>query len=242
MKYEKNNIYNVDCYQAIKEIPDNSVDLVYTDIPYDISYEGAGCLSKNVSNNKKSMNKHRDTLLQGIDYSILDEFVRICKKPYIYIWCSKNQILDIMNYFAKYKNMNSDILVWAKDNPVPFGNRQFLSDLEYCLVFYEKGAKVHLGIEHKHKWYLSHLNTKDKKKYGHPTIKPLELVKNHIINSTNEGDCVLDCFMGSGTTCVACKETNRNYIGFELIPEYYDIAKKRLEEEKNDIFKYLEEE
>ena len=64
--------------------------------------------------------------------------------------------------------------------------------------------------------------------YLHPTIKPLDLVKNHILNSTKEGDIVLDTFIGSGTTGQACKELNRNFIGFEIEEEYYKIAVDRI--------------
>lgn len=225
---ELNKIILGDAYKLIKDIPDKSVDLVYTDIPYDISYTGGGCLNKNVANNIKIMNEHKENLIQGIDYSIFDECVRVLKHIYIYIWCSQTQILDIMKIFVDKYHCNYQILVWCKDNPVPFGNKQFLSDIEYCLVFYEPGVKVNLGCENKHKWYVSHINTADKNDYGHPTCKPIEYVKKHILNSTEPGDVVLDPFMGSGTTASAAKETGRNYIGFEINPEYHKIATDRL--------------
>lgn len=95
-------------------------------------------------------------------------------------------------------------------------------------MFREKGTKINGNYETKSKYYISALNIDDKKNFIHPTIKPLEFVKHHIINSTNEGDVVLDCFMGSGTTGVACKELNRNFIGIELDDDYYDIAVKRI--------------
>lgn len=71
-------------------------------------------------------------------------------------------------------------------------------------------------------------NLKDKKLYEHPTIKPLEYIKRMILNSSNENDIVLDPFAGSGTTAIACKELNRNFIGFEINKEYYDIAIDRI--------------
>ncbi len=217
------------CYDLIKSIPDKSIDLVYIDIPYDINYSGGGCLAKNVKHNKKMMNEHKETLMQGIDFSILDELCRCLKYIYIYIWCSKSQIKELMDYFIDKKKCNFNILCWCKDNPVPFGASHFLSDIEYCLVFYESGAKIFQnGCDYKHKWYISHINVNDKKKYNHPTIKPLEVVKNHILNSTNENDIVLDCFCGSGTTCVACKETGRRYIGMEIDKEYWKIANDRI--------------
>jgi DNA modification methylase len=92
----------------------------------------------------------------------------------------------------------------------------------------ESGCKIYGSVETKHKYYVSQCNVADKELYDHPTIKPLEMIKNHIINSTKEGDVVLDCFCGSGTTCVACKELGRHYIGMELNPKYYQIAVDRL--------------
>lgn len=68
---------------------------------------------------------------------------------------------------------------------------------------------------------------KDTKKYNHPAMFPLDLAKDHIISWSNEGDLVLDPFMGSGTTGVACQELNRDFIGIEKVEKYYDIAKER---------------
>ena len=69
----------------------------------------------------------------------------------------------------------------------------------------------------------------DKKYYIHPTIKPLELVERHLLHSSKKGDVILDPFVGSGTTALACKHLNRQYIGFEIDERYYNIAKDRLE-------------
>ena len=122
-----------------------------------------------------------------------------------------------------------NILTWCKTNCVPATNNNFLPNMEYCLVFKQKGApRYNDGYELKSKWYLSATNKSDKDKFNHPTIKPLELVKRHILHSTQENDIVLDCFCGSGTTCMACKETGRRYIGMEIDPEYHKIAVDRL--------------
>jgi site-specific DNA-methyltransferase (adenine-specific) len=77
--------------------------------------------------------------------------------------------------------------------------------------------------------------TPNKTIYGkteHPTEKPLNLIEHLVEIHSNEDDCVLDCFMGSGTTGVACHQTNRNFIGIELEPKYYEIAKERIKEAK----------
>ena len=105
----------------------------------------------------------------------------------------------------------------------------WLPDIEYCLVFKSKDApRYNDGIELKSKWYLSSKNKQDKDDFIHPTIKPLELVKKHLLHSTNENDIVLDCFCGSGTTCVAAKELGRRYIGMEIDKEYWKIANNRI--------------
>ena len=98
-----------------------------------------------------------------------------------------------------------------------------MKDKEYCLLFWEKGKGKFYGNYKTMKTILtSKTNKSDKQIYKHPTIKPIDIIKNFIINSSNEGDIVLDTFMGSGTTCKACQETNRQYIGFEINEKYYN--------------------
>lgn len=137
------------------------------------------------------------------------------------------QLLDIMNELKKYNDNQCQLLVWCKSNPIPKTNNLWLSDVEYCL-YLRDGIKLNDGYELKSKWYISSINKSDKEKFNHPTIKPLNLVERHIKHTTQENDIVLDCFCGSGTTCVACKNTNRRYIGIELNPKWYKVAVDRL--------------
>lgn len=181
---EPNNVYLGDCYELIKEIPDNSIDLIYTDIPYLIESGGGGKseLSKRII--KENYCDLKD-IRSGIDYKILKDFIRVCRKVNIFIWCSKLQIIDILNYFSQYANY--EILVWCKSNPTPATNNVWLPDIEYCLYFREKGVKLNDGYQLKSKYYVSPINKYDKDKYLHPTIKPLELVKRHILHTTQTG-------------------------------------------------------
>ena len=99
---------------------------------------------------------------------------------------------------------------------------------EYILHF-RKGAKCKpQSYEDAKTVFLGSINHKDNKLYGHPTVKPLELVEKLIRNSSSEGEIVLDTFCGSGTTCVACERLNRNYIGIEISPEYCELSEKRI--------------
>ena len=229
MKFEDmiNTIQLGDCYELIKDIPDNSIDLVYIDIPYQITNMGAGGGMLKNEKRKQLYHKELDPIVQVIDYSILDELCRVVKNIYIYIWCSKEQFLDILTYFNK-KNTVFDLLVWCKTNPTPFCKNTWLPNLEYCFCVREKGTGLNDGYELKSKYFISPQNKSDKYLFNHPTIKPLELVKRHILHSTQPNDIVLDCFCGSGTTCLACKETGRRYIGIEIDPEYHRIAVNRL--------------
>ena len=115
-------------------------------------------------------------------------------------------------------------------NPSPLTNNNYLPDTEYVVFAREKGVRLNGNYHTKRKYYISGTNQTDKKKYKHPTIKPLPFIENHIINSSNEGDLILDCFAGSGTTLVGAINQNRNFIGFEINKEYYKIAQARINE------------
>lgn len=242
MNIEIDKIYNLDCYKAIKDIPDKSIDCIYTDIPYEFNCGEANKNSSPLTYRTKILrNIDLKEMRKGIDYSIFDDFIRVMKKINCFIWCSKLQIFDIMKFFLeklkqdekykdKYQNIdiNYEILTWNKENPTPLTNNTWLPDIEYCLYFRESGVKLNDGYENKSKWYISPINKKDKDKFAHPTIKPLELVKRHLLHTTQPNDIVLDCFLGSGTTTVACKEIGRHYIGFEIDKKWFDIAQNRL--------------
>jgi DNA modification methylase len=215
-KYELNKIYNEDSYKAIKNIPDNSIDLIVIDPPYEIVTDGGMFNYKGLDNIKS-----------GIDTSILIELNRIMKKPNIYIWCNKKQIIQYLDFFVTKHNYSFDILAWLKPNSPPLTGGNYLPDKEFCLYF-RKGIKLNTTYESGKTYWIQNLNRDDKKYFKHPTIKPLNIIKTLIENSSKEGDIVADFFMGSGTTAVACKELNRNYIGFEIDKEFHKIAVDRV--------------
>ena len=218
------NLYNDDCFKILKDIPDKSVDLVIIDPPYQIVAGGGGGA---FGSNKRDYHKAIKTLSDGITNNVLDELVRVMKKVNIYIWCNKNQLKQFINYFEGL-GATTDLLTWHKTNPIPTCNNKYLSDTEYLLYFRKDGVPMYGNYTTKKKYYVSATNVEDKKLYKHPTIKPLYIIKNLVINSSLENDTVLDCFMGSGTTGVACKELNRNFIGVEIDEEYFKIAEERI--------------
>lgn len=231
---EENQIYKMDCLEGMKLIPDKSVDLIVTDPPYLIN----GMHEYKENKQGKLVIKYYQTLLEqnltdGYDIAILDEMYRVMKVPNIYIWCNSSQIPMYVKYFVLERNCKMDILIWHKTNALPYYNNKWLSDKEYCLYFRQGGYCNPSGYaEAKTVWDLP-INAKDKKLYGHPTIKPLCIIENIVRNSSKEGNVVLDAFMGSGTTAVACIRNNRKYIGFEKNEEYFKIAKNRINETIN---------
>ncbi len=233
-------LYNEDCLVALKEIPDKSVDLVIIDPPYDFNNKGGGFFGKNSDTyrdgkktytyGKRYVMNQVENISKGFDYNILEIICKKMKAINMYIWCSQKQIIPLLDFFVKDKNCNYNILTWHKTNPIPACGNKYVTDTEYCLFFREKGVKVYGTYATKLTHYETPLNVSDKKKYGHPTIKPLNIIENLIINSSKENNIVLDCFMGSGTTGVACKKLGRDFIGMEIDEKYFKIAEKRINE------------
>lgn len=227
-----NEVYNMDCMDAINLLDDNSIDLVVMDPPYLL----------NLTKVKKtsSFNNYANELIglkDGFDLKVLDLLIPKMKKINMYIYCSKRQVKDLIEYFTN-KDCNYEILTWHKQNPSPLINNNYLPDTEYVIFAREKGVRLYGNYHTKRKYYISGVNQVDKKKYKHPTIKPLPFIENHIINSSKEGDLILDCYCGSGTTLVGAIKNNRNFIGFEIDKNYYEIAKQRVAEalaEESDI-------
>ena len=200
----------------LPQLTDNYVDFTLTDIPYNVVNRD--------DNGLRNLNKENADILTFDLQEFLDQIYRITKNS-ICIFCGKEQFSYIYEYFANKKGTVRPI-VWQKSNPSPMnGQFIYLSGVELAVWFKKSGAKV-FNVHCK--------NTVFKYPNGssklHPTQKNLELFKELILDNTNENDLVLDPCMGSGTTCVACKELNREFIGIEIIKEYYDIAMKRLNE------------
>lgn len=216
----------MDCLEGMKDIPDGSVDLVVTDPPYELQqHSGAGAFGRE----SRAYHQGIDHLQSGISNEMLDELVRICKHPNMYIFCSKDQLPQLLNYAVNH-GLKYDLLTWHKTNPVPTCNNKYLSDTEY-IVFMRKGANLYGSYETKRKYFISKTNVEDKRKYGHPTPKPVDIIENLVENSSLEGQVVCDHFMGSATTAIACLHKNRNYIGFELNEEYYRKSLDRIQRE-----------
>ena len=226
-----------DCLELIKDIPDGSIDLIVTDPPYNVSAtNGGGTINKGKKLNKSLKDLVEANITDGYDIEILgEEFMRVMKEPNIYLWCNKTQIPEYFKFYVEKHKCKFDIICWHKTNALPTYSNKYLSDTEYLLYFRKgKGKCFPKSYEDAKTYYIAPINHKDKKKYKHPTIKPLDITEKVIKNSSKENDIILDPFMGSGTTGVACKKLNRNFIGIELDEKYFNIAKERIENEDNN--------
>ncbi|HBC84279.1 MAG TPA: site-specific DNA-methyltransferase [Clostridiales bacterium] len=214
----------MDCMEGIKLLDDNSIDLVVIDPPYK--------LNLNKVKKTSTFNNYANELLElkdGFDLKVLDLLIQKMKKINIYIYCSKRQVKELLDYFMS-KGCNYELLTWHKMNPSPLTNNNYLPDTEYIVFARERGVRLYGNYHTKRKYYISGTNQVDKKKYKHPTIKPLPLIENHIENSSKPGDVILDCFAGSGTMLVGAINKGRRFIGFEINEEYFKIAEKRIKE------------
>lgn len=238
-------LINEDCLEAMKNINDNSVDLILTDPPYNL-----GNFMRDRQTNLKKM---RDNFfgaagwddLEYIDWVagmevFFEQANRILKKKgSMIIFMSLMKVETLVKLATKYNFYYKTTGVWHKTNPMPRNmNLHFINSVEGWIYFINEsktgtfnnnGRAVHDFIE-------TSVVSKNEKAFGkHPTQKPESLFEHFIEKLTNPGDTVLDPFMGSGTAGVVSKRSNRKFIGIELSEKYFDIAKKRIDVEY-DLF------
>lgn len=228
------NLFQGDCLEVMKGIPDGSVDLILTDPPYNISRDSCFLRGKNPA-------KKGDVFLikhdfgewdrKPLDLNILfNEFNRILKRGgtlliFYDIW----KLQDLKTAAENFKFKQPRVCCWVKNNPVPLNSdKNYLSNAcEYFVTFVKLGkgvfnSKYDNGL---YKYPICH----GKERTEHPTQKPLTLISELLLKHSNKNDVILDMFMGSGTTGVACKNLNRKFCGIELDETYFKIAKERIE-------------
>ena len=254
---EIDKIYNMDCLEGMRQIPDGSVDLVVTSPPYDNlrSYGGIG---------------------EGWNFdkfkAIAQELTRILKDGGVIVWVVADATIDGSEtgtsfrqalYFKDECGLNiHDTMIWEKKSYVPLSHNRYEQCFEFMFVLSKGRPNAFNPIMDKCETAgVPHRRTKSNKEEGsafrsrdaytvcnekkirknifvyehpnshfdHPAIFPEILAREHIYSWTDEGQTVLDPFMGSGTTAVACIKEKRHFIGFELNKEYYDKACKRID-------------
>jgi site-specific DNA-methyltransferase (adenine-specific) len=208
-------IYNQDCMEAMKEMTDNQFDLAIVDPPYGIGFGEFNRTNKDSFGNRFKANKYK----QGDwDNEIpRDEFF------YEVIRVSKNQIIWGGNYFpCLWKKGCRGFIFWYKGNPVPN-----FSDGELAWTSFNKVAK-----QFDYRYYGGLEGKTSASKKIHPTQKPVALYEWLLMNYAKEGDTILDTHLGSGSIAIACYNLGFELTGYEIDKEYFEAAKKRIEQHK----------
>lgn len=228
IKTDRYELYLGDCLEVMDRLieEDVKVDAIITDPPYNIARD----------NNFNTMGR------TGIDFGEWDKgfdqfswieksFNLVKNGGSLFIFNDWKNIGEIAKFSESIGYEIKDMIRWEKTNPMPRNrDRRYITDFEVAVWL----------VKPKAKWTFNRLSkTYDRCKYeypltpksektGHTTQKPLSLMEEIIKRHTNENDFVFDGFMGSGTTGVACKKLNRNFIGVEIGEEYFKIAEERI--------------
>lgn len=230
---ELNKIYNEDCILGMKNIENKSIDLIVTDPPY-LHVKG-GMKSKKYNTGTWKAESEMVTKLSEFGeneiYEFLDISIMKMKKINMFIFCSKLQ-LQYYFYYIKEHKLKYDLLVWDKIKYSMKSTKFFTSDIEYIVRIYQDGVSLQKilnedGSKSDINYYLKR-QSYEQPRGIHETGKPVELISKYIKLASNENDLIVDPFMGSGTTAIACINTNRNYIGFEINKDSFEASEQRI--------------
>lgn len=247
-----NQIHNMDCIEGMRLLPDESVDLTVTSPPYDNlrTYKGFSWDFEATARELYRVTKQGGVVVWIVaDATIKGSETGTSFKQALYfkecgfklydtmIWSkpspqapTEGRYYDVFEYmfiFSKGKPKSLNLLNDRKNKSAGHISKK---ETRSCREDRRTKEGTRIVKEYSRRfniWEISRGNNKTK----HPAVFPLALAQDHILTWSNEGDTVLDCFIGSGTTAVACIRTKRNYIGFEISSEYCEMAKRRIEQE-----------
>ena len=251
-----NNIYKGDCREILKkQIPNESIDLIFADPPYNLSGNGLKWKNKGLGGDWFMVNEKWDKMTESEYLKFTQGWLAECKRILkshgsIYVSCTYHNIGELTMALKALGFTPRNIITWHKNNAMPsMTKRSFTHSCEYVLYF-TKGKKWTFNYSELKKfnpdkakdgsekqmrdlWIMPVCQGKEriKDKTGraaHPTQKPENLLERIILASSNKGDVVLDPFLGSGTTAFVAKKLGRKWIGIETDDKYIKIAEKRI--------------
>lgn len=216
------NLQQGDCLELMKGIPDESVDMVLTDPPYGIAFQ-SGYRASRYEKIKG------DQSLDWLD-DLVEEIFRVSKNNTAhYMFCSFHHV-DIFKQAIQKRFKVKNIITWVKNN-TSMGDLKgnFASKTEF-IIFFQKGRRLINGKRDSN--VFEYNKTRNEL---HPTPKPVDMTEYMLSKFSNDGNVILDPFMGSGTTGVACVNTGRSFIGMELEEKYFKIAEQRINESQCNL-------
>ena len=212
-------LYNGDCLEIMDRLIEEGikVDCVITDLPYGINFK---------SNYRK---EKYNSIVNDNNLDFIKNYFSRCytllkEDTHIYCFCSWHNIDKFKMEFEKYFKLKN-IIVWEKNNTSMGDLKGSYAPKHEFILYGHKGRRLRNGFRYADIIKANRTNNK-----LHPTQKPVDLLEIFIKQSTDKNDVVIDGFMGSGSTGVACMNTNRKFIGIELDENYFNIAKQRIEE------------
>lgn len=225
----------MDCFEGMKQIDDNSIDLVLTDPPYSVKLKQ----SINLKGRKALYDDFKTMDWDNLDISDMYDLIfphldRVVKENGSVLMFCRVEYITYLIDSAKKNNFDvKATIIWHKTNPVPqIRKRNYLSSIEAivwlarwkedkCLFKFNFTTQKHM-----HNYVDMPICQGDR---IHPTQKPIKLIMWLLERHSDENDVVLDPFIGSGTTAIACKKLHRKFIGFEINKDYVDFANEKLE-------------
>jgi len=258
---ETNKIYQGDCLELMKQIEDNSVDLVVTSPPYDNlrDYKGYSFNFEGIAKDLFRVTKDGGIVVWIVGDTTKDfsETLTSFEQAIYFVKQAGFKLLDTMIYvkisyppayptLRRYANRFEYMFIFSKGkpktfNPIKVSKQSSSIGKDKVSTFrgedgFTKARKVSIGKIEKAEcnvWVYDvgfMKSSTDKISFKHPATFPEQLVEDHILSWSNEGDLVLDPMCGSGTTCKMALKNNRKFIGFDISQEYIDLANKRLEQ------------
>lgn len=253
---EINHLHYGDCIEIMKDrIPDNSIDMIFADPPYNLSGNGMSLKGSKTGGDWYMMNEPWDVMTEEeyyeFTFSWLREAVRVMKESAsIYVSCTYHNMGEIILNMKKSGIRLNNIITWYKTNAMPNMTRRVFTHSTEFIIWGVKGKGWTFNYEELKKinpekrkdgkekqmrdlWAIPLVQGKERlhRKDGraaHPTQKPLEILRRIITASSIEGEVILDPFAGSGTTLLVAKEMKRRYVGIEKSSKYIEIIKNRL--------------
>lgn len=246
-KFSLNKIYNQDCLDGMKDIPDKKIDLVITDPPFAIDFKSKKANYNRIASRVlPGYNEIKSKDYYNFTYNWMNEVNRILKKSgSMYVFSGWNNLKDILMALDENGFITINHIIWKYQFGV-VTSKKFVTSHYHCLYVckdnnkrkffpysrFNKNAKTTDGKS-------LHYNDKEdvwniKREYWTgdektPTKLPAEIIKKILMYSSEEKDVIFDPFLGSGQVAVVSKMLKRKYLGFEIVKEYYNFAKKRLE-------------
>lgn len=229
---KKTDFSQIQCCEAmdlLKSLPDNSVDMVFTDPPYSQEAHGRG------SNINKQRRLFKDmaawTNLHNEFYSSawLDEYMRVCRIPNIVLFCNEQELCGLLQYAAANGLKSTRIIPILKETPVPFTNQNWLQN-EFLIHLCDRRLGYNSDYHCKIPYFMFSGGVSGEA--THPNEKPIIVCRKVLQNCSRPDDVVLDPFAGSGSIPCACIYEKRRFIAGEINQKFVDAANIRLDEYK----------